>query len=180
VQAWLIFIDSLMLGSCARLTFSLASCARLQSLQSPLLRFWKNDNFFPQLSQKLAISHLILVEPINMCCELWADQSVRNHVDSTARFSGGCVKETADRFVSGESRAEENSKDDRDAGEVFNLPITVGEPRTWLPRAHAKRDPQGDCRQGVAGFVDGVGKQCDTPRVVGDNGLQERCQQEAD
>ena len=83
VQSWLIFIDSMMLGSCARLTCSLASCARLQSLQSPLPLLCKNDSFFPQLSQKLAISHLILVEPINMCCELWADQSGLRPIDLT-------------------------------------------------------------------------------------------------
>ena len=89
------------------------------------------------------------------------------------------VEETADRFVSGEGRAEENGKDDSDASEVFNPPVTVGEPRAWLPRAHAKRDPQGDCCRGVACVVDGICEKCDASGIVGDNGLQERCQQES-
>mgnify|MGYP001359701520 CR=1 FL=1 len=61
-------------------------------------------------------------------------------------------------FVPREQSAEEDNRDDGDAGEVFDAAEAVGEALTgFAPRQH-ERDPQRNGSHGVADVVDGIGE----------------------
>ena len=90
------------------------------------------------------------------------------------------MHKTADRFVTGDHRAERDREHDGNAGQIFDAAVSVSETLARFPARECERNPKRNRGRGIAKIMNRIGKKSDALGKINDNDLNGRSDKQPD